>query len=69
MSGLAGVYQQQMKTSFAAMLQYRAALVIWLISQVLDPVIYLVVWSTVTAASGGEVGGYAAATSPPTSWS
>lgn len=58
MTGLVEVYQQQMKTSFAAMLQYRAALVIWLISQVLDPVIYLVVWSTVTAASGGEVGGY-----------
>ena len=58
MNGLAGVYRQQMKTSFAAMLQYRAALVIWLISQVLDPVIYLIVWSTVTAASGGEVGGY-----------
>jgi len=56
--GLGGVYRQQMKTSFAAMLQYRAALVIWLISQVLDPVIYLVVWSTVTAASGGEAGGY-----------
>jgi len=57
-NGLAGVYRQQMKTSFAAMLQYRAALVIWLISQVLDPVIYLIVWTTVTAASGGEVGGY-----------
>ncbi|MCJ7678555.1 MAG: ABC-2 family transporter protein [Anaerolineales bacterium] len=58
MTGLAGVYRQQMKTSIAAMLQYRAALVIWLISQVLDPVIYLIVWSTVTAASGGEAGGY-----------
>jgi len=57
-TGLFELYRQQMKTSFAAMLQYRAALVIWLISQVLDPVIYLVVWSTVSAASGGEVGGY-----------
>jgi ABC-2 type transport system permease protein len=58
MTALAEVYRQQMKTSFAAMLQYRAALVIWLISQVLDPVIYLIVWSAVTGASGGEVGGY-----------
>jgi ABC-2 type transport system permease protein len=57
-TGLGELYRQQMKTSFAAMLQYRAALVIWLISQVLDPVIYLIVWTTVTAASGGEVGGY-----------
>jgi ABC-2 type transport system permease protein len=40
------------------MIQYRAALVIWLIGQVLDPVIYLIVWSTVSEASGGQVGGY-----------
>jgi ABC-2 type transport system permease protein len=52
------LYRQQMKTSFAGMLQYRVALVIWLISQVLDPLIYLIVWSTVSSASGGEVGGY-----------
>ena len=58
MSALLAVYRQQLRTSFAGMLQYRAALVIWLISQALDPVIYLIVWSTVSAASGGEVGGY-----------
>lgn len=58
MSALLAIYRQQLRTSFAAMLQYRVALVIWLLSQVLDPVIYLVVWSTVSAASGGEVGGY-----------
>jgi ABC-2 type transport system permease protein len=57
-SALLAIYRQQLRTSFAAMLQYRVALVIWLLSQVLDPVIYLVVWSTVSAASGGEVGGY-----------
>ncbi len=55
---LGRLYLQQMRTSFAAMLQYRAALLIWLISQVLEPVIYLVVWSTVSQASGGSVGGY-----------
>ena len=58
MTALLQVYRQQVKTSFAMMLQYRVALVIWLISQVLDPVIYLVVWSTVSVASGGAVGGY-----------
>jgi ABC-2 type transport system permease protein len=51
-------YIQLMKTAFASMLQYRAALVIWMISQVLDPVIYLIVWSSVTQASDGQVGGY-----------
>jgi ABC-2 type transport system permease protein len=59
-SGLATLYVQLMKTSFAAMLQYRLSLVIWMISQVLDPVIYLIVWATVTKASGGSVGGYTA---------
>ena len=42
---------QQFKTTFASMLQYRAALVIWLIGHVLEPLIYLVVWSTVSAAA------------------
>lgn len=58
MMGLAGLYAAQFRTSLATMFQYRAALVIWLISQVLDPVIYLIVWSTVAVASGGSVGGY-----------
>lgn len=58
MTGLAEIYRQELRTSFAAMLQYRVALIIWLISQVLDPLIYLVVWSTVSLASGGAVGGY-----------
>jgi ABC-2 type transport system permease protein len=58
MTSLLGIYRQQIKTSFAMMLQYRVALIIWLISQVLDPVIYLIVWSTVSVASGGSVGGY-----------
>jgi len=56
--GLKDLYSQLMKTAFAAMLQYRAALVIWMISQVLEPVIYLIVWTSVTQASGGKVGGY-----------
>ncbi len=43
------------------MLQYRASLVIWLISHVLDPVVYLAVWSAVSVGAGGSVGGYGAA--------
>ncbi|HET7010458.1 MAG TPA: ABC-2 family transporter protein [Anaerolineales bacterium] len=57
----AELYLQQFKTSFAMMLQYRAALVIWLIGQVLEPVIYLIVWSTVARAGGGRVGEFTSA--------
>ncbi len=55
------VYVQQFKTTFAFMLQYRASLLIWMIGQVLEPLIYLLVWTTVSAAEGGSVGGYTAA--------
>jgi ABC-2 type transport system permease protein len=58
--GLADLYLQQLKTGLASMLQYRATLVIWLIGNVLEPLIYLVVWSTVARSTGGTVGGYGA---------
>ncbi len=54
------LYSQQFKTTFASMLQYRASLFIWMISSVLEPLIYLIVWSTVSNGSGGSVGGYTA---------
>ena len=57
---LARLYAQQFKTTFATMLAYRASLFIWMISSVLEPIIYLVVWSTVSNGSGGSVGGYTA---------
>ncbi len=58
MRGLFGLYAQQFRTSLASMLQYRASLVIWLIGHVVEPLIYLVVWSAVSRAHGGAVGGY-----------
>lgn len=61
MRDLRGLYTQQFKTTFAAMLQYRASLFIWMIGQVLEPLIYLVVWSTVSESRGGSVGDYTAA--------
>ena len=60
MRDLLGLYIQQFKTTFASMLQYRASLFIWMIGQVLEPLIYLVVWTTVSASRGGSVGGYTA---------
>jgi ABC-2 type transport system permease protein len=61
LTDLFALYRQQFKTTFASMLQYRASLFIWMIGQVLEPLIYLVVWSTVSASRGGSVGDYTAA--------
>ena len=61
MSALWDVYVQQFKTTLASQLQYRAALVIWLIGHILEPLIYLVVWSTVSRSSGGSVSGFTTA--------
>ena len=58
MTGLWDVYVQQFKTTIASQLQYRAALLIWLIGQVLEPLIYIVVWTTVARAGGGSAGGF-----------
>jgi ABC-2 type transport system permease protein len=61
MRALWDVYVQQFKTTIATQLQYRAALVIWLIGHILEPLIYLVVWSTVARSSGGSVSGFTTA--------
>jgi len=58
MKALAELYIQQFKTTLAMMFQYRASLFIWMIGQVLEPLVYLIVWSVVSQTSGGSVGGY-----------
>lgn len=58
MRDLFRLYLQQFRTTFASMLQYRASLFIWMIGQVLEPLIYLVVWTTVSASRGGSVGDF-----------
>jgi len=55
---LVDLYMQQFKTTVVMMLQYRAALVIWMIGHVLEPLVYLIVWSIVSNTSGGSVGDY-----------
>lgn len=42
-------------------LQYRLANMMFMVHVLIEPVIYLVVWSTVARAQGGEIGGYTAA--------
>jgi ABC-2 type transport system permease protein len=58
MQALFDIYYAQLKTSLAVQFQYRMSLVIWMIGRVVEPLIYLVVWTTVAQARGGEVGGY-----------
>jgi ABC-2 type transport system permease protein len=59
MKGLAQLYIQQFKTTLAMMFQYRASLLIWMIGHVLEPLVYLIVWSVVADSGGGSVGDYA----------
>lgn len=62
MLALLDAYRAQFRVTFAVQLQYRASLAIWLIGAVLEPTVYLVVWSTVARAQGGQVGGFEPAT-------
>ena len=52
------IYLAYLKTSIAVMFQYRASMLIWMIWRVIEPIIYLVVWTTVAKSRGDEVGGY-----------
>lgn len=61
LQSLRRIYVQQFKTTFANMVQYRASLLIWMIGQVLEPLVYLIVWATIANGSGGSVGEYTAA--------
>ena len=61
MRGLVELYRQQFRTTTAMMFQYRASLAIWMIGQVLEPLVYLVVWTIVSNSSGGSVGSYTTA--------
>jgi len=51
-------YLTQIKTTILELLQYRAALVIWILQFVPQPVISLVVWIVVARAQQGEIGGF-----------
>ncbi len=61
MKGLVDMYVQQFRTTLASQLQYRAALFIWLIGQILEPLVFLVVWSAVSRSNGGNTGGFTTA--------
>jgi ABC-2 type transport system permease protein len=53
-------YQKTMKMAIIVGFQYRVSQYFYMIGMIAEPVIYLVVWSTVARASGGSVGGLTA---------
>lgn len=52
------VYRAKFRSEIAVQFAYRGALAIWLLGLLLEPVVYLVVWTTVAASQGGAVGGF-----------
>jgi ABC-2 type transport system permease protein len=55
---LVDFYATVSRTAVQEQFQYRTANTMYMVGMVVEPVIYLVVWSVVAEASGGEVGGY-----------
>lgn len=51
-------YLTTMKIAILEQIQYRVANYFYMIGMIAEPIIYLVVWSTVARAQGGEVNGY-----------
>jgi len=57
---LVDFYVTTMRLAVVEQFQYRAATYMYLLGMVAEPVIYLVVWSTIADESGGSVGGLTA---------
>ncbi len=56
--GWVDLYTTEMRIAIASQIQYRVSNYFYMIGMVTEPVIYLVVWSTVARQQGGEVGGF-----------
>jgi viologen exporter family transport system permease protein len=52
------LYAVSAKTAVVVGFQYRVANYFYMIGMLTEPIIYLVVWSTIARSQGGEVGGY-----------
>jgi ABC-2 type transport system permease protein len=59
---LVSLYSTIMRQSVIEQFQYRAANYFYMIGMVAEPVIYLVVWSSIAESQGGSVDGYTAGT-------
>ena len=51
------LYLTEMRIAIVEQFQYRVANYFYMIGMIAEPVIYLVVWSTVAREQGGSVGG------------
>jgi ABC-2 type transport system permease protein len=58
-SALAAYYRRQLASSLAVNLAYRGAVAIWVLTSVIQPLVFIVVWRTV--AGSGSTGGYTSA--------
>ena len=58
-SALAAYYRRQLASSLAINLAYRGAVAIWVLTSVIQPLVFIVVWRTV--AGSGSTGGYTSA--------
>lgn len=58
MRAMVDLYLTGARTAVMQQLQYRTANYFYMLGMIAEPVIYLVVWSTIAAAQGGSVGGY-----------
>ncbi|HET9520148.1 MAG TPA: ABC-2 family transporter protein, partial [Candidatus Limnocylindrales bacterium] len=56
--GYLDLYLTEMKIAISEQFQYRVANYFYMIGMVAEPIIYLVVWSTIARQQGGEVGGF-----------
>ena len=52
------LYGSLARTAVATQFQYRVSNYLYMIGMIIEPVIYLVVWSSIAEQQGGEVGGY-----------
>jgi ABC-2 type transport system permease protein len=57
-AALAAYYRRQFATALAANLAYRGAVAIWVVTSIIQPLVFIVVWRTV--AGSGSTGGYSA---------
>lgn len=52
------IYRGYFRTSLMVMFQYRISMLIWLLGGIIEPLMYLVIWRTVSQQQGGSVGGF-----------
>lgn len=60
MKDLLAFYRQSLKIALLISFQYRTGQTFYILGMMAEPVVYLVVWSTVANAQGGSVAGYTA---------